>query len=122
MPTKLETNSFSNTITLGEFRRATKGLPDDAVLIVRSPGSYFSRGVSSVHSSVTAFTAPVPETVFVDIDIDPESFKACQEIKGEDEQATIDDLQRQEVAERVREWALGVSNDEDCNFNTEGTN
>ena len=79
-----------------------------------SPESYFSWGVSSVYGSVTAFTAPIPETVFVnmaiDIDwqqlacyavlraVDPESFGACLEairLRG----VVINSLDRSEMEE-----------------------
>jgi len=84
-------------LTLGDFRRATADLPDEAVLNVRSAGSYLTWSVSSITASTTAFTAPIPPTDFailqIDIDwqvlaayavlrtVDARAFRAClQEI------------------------------------------
>ena len=57
-------------LTLGDFRQATADLPDEAVLNVGSAGSYLTWSVSSITSSTTAFTAPIPPTDFVNLAID----------------------------------------------------
>ena len=57
-------------LTLGDLRRETADLPDEAVLNVGAAGSYLTWSVSEITSSITAFTAPDPETVFVNIAID----------------------------------------------------
>jgi hypothetical protein len=57
-------------LTLGGFRRATDNLPDEAVLNVRSKGSYLTWSVAEVTSSTTAFTSPIPPTDFAILQID----------------------------------------------------
>ena len=76
-------------MTLGEFRRATTDLPDEAVLNVGAAGSYLTWSVSSVTSSVTGFTAPVPETVFANltIDVDWETLAAYAVLRTVDDRA-----------------------------------
>ena len=103
-------------LTLGDFRQATNDLPDDAVLNVRSPGNYLTWSVSSVRSSITAFTEP--ETVFtileIDVDwqklagyavlrlLDPRAFRAClHEMSSRG--LAIDSIERQEMAEIIGE-------------------
>jgi hypothetical protein len=57
-------------MTLGDLRLATVNLPDEAVLNVGAEGSYLTWSVADITSSITAFTAPDPETVFVNLAID----------------------------------------------------
>ncbi len=105
-------------LTLGDFRRVTADLPDEAVLNVRSEGSYLTWSVSVVTSSTTAFTSPIPPTDFailqIDIDwqvlaayavlrtVEAKAFRAClQEISSRG--IAIDWFERKDMEKLVGE-------------------
>ena len=107
---------MSDLMTLGDFRRATADLPDEAVLNVRVPGNYLTWSVSSVRSSITAFMEP--ETVFaileIDVDwqklagyavlrlLDPRAFRAClHEMVSRG--LAVDSIERREMEEIIGE-------------------